>query len=239
MRQMRSISSSGAMRSWSSFSASRPNGRLHRLTRKPGPSTAMITCLPIASPAARARASAESEDCSPATTSSRRMTGGGLKKCMPTTRSGRLAPAAIAVTSSDEVLLARTHSSPTMPFDNRANSACLTSSRSGAASITSSHEARSSSAGAACSPSRAAAARESLSRPRSTPRSSWARIRSRPRSSASGIGSCSSVRAPDRHASWAIPAPIVPAPATPIVFGGSTATLTQVRARSHRSTRAR
>ena len=46
-------------------------------------------------------------------------------------------------------------------------------------------------------------------------------IASIPRWSASGAGSCSSVRAPDRHASCAIPAPIVPAPATPIVFGGA------------------
>ncbi len=53
-RQMRSISSSGAISSWSSLSASSPNGLLQRLTRKPGPSVASITCLPIASPAARA-----------------------------------------------------------------------------------------------------------------------------------------------------------------------------------------
>ena len=39
------------------------------------------------------------------------MTGAGLKKCIPTTRSGRGAAAAIAVTSSEEVLLASTHSS--------------------------------------------------------------------------------------------------------------------------------
>jgi hypothetical protein len=32
---------------------------------------------------------------------------GGLKKCMPTTRSDRFRPAAIAVIDSDEVLLAR------------------------------------------------------------------------------------------------------------------------------------
>ena len=33
-------------------------------------------------------------------------------------------------------------------------------------------------------------------------------------------GSCRSVRAPARQASWAMPAPIVPAPATPITSGG-------------------
>src|SRR6476469_7051638 len=46
---------------------------------------------------------------------------------------------------------------------------------------------------------------------------------STPRASASGIGSCSSVRAPAcRQASWAMPAPIVPAPTTPIVPGTET-----------------
>ncbi len=86
---MRSISSSGATCSASRRSASRPKGRLQRLTRNPGPSAASITTLPIASPVARAVASASAPDCSPATTSSSFMTGAGLKKCMPTTRSGR------------------------------------------------------------------------------------------------------------------------------------------------------
>ena len=95
-------------------SASSPNGRLQRLTMKPGPSFATITVLPIASPVAVASASASVEDSTPATTSSRRIIGAGLKKCMPTTRSGLLAPAAIAVTSSDEVFVASTHCSPTI-----------------------------------------------------------------------------------------------------------------------------
>ncbi len=38
------------------------------------------------------------------------MTGAGLKKCMPTTRSGCVAAAAIAVTGSEEVLVASTQS---------------------------------------------------------------------------------------------------------------------------------
>ncbi len=39
---------------------------------------------------------------------------------------------------------------------------------------------------------------------------------SAPLCSASGNGSYSSVRAPERAASWAMPLPIVPAPSTPI-----------------------
>ena len=49
-RQMRSICSWVATRSWSRRSASPPNGRPQRFTRKPGPSAARITVLPIASP---------------------------------------------------------------------------------------------------------------------------------------------------------------------------------------------
>ncbi len=41
------------------------------------------------------------------TTSTRRITGAGLKKCNPITRPGRLVAAAIAVTDKDEVFVAR------------------------------------------------------------------------------------------------------------------------------------
>ena len=44
-------------------------------------------------------------------------------------------------------------------------------------------------------------------------------IWSRPRSRASATGSCSSVRAPAAAASCAIPAPMVPAPTTPMTSG--------------------
>ena len=106
---MRSTCSIVAMPSATTRSASSPNGRPQRLTRNPGPSEASITRLPIAAPVPRARASAASPDCSPATTSSRRMSGAGLKKCMPTTRSGPGTAAARSVTDSDEVLVASTH----------------------------------------------------------------------------------------------------------------------------------
>ncbi len=69
------------------------------------------------------------------TTSTRRMTGAGLKKCMPMTRSGRPLDAAIWVTGSEEVLVASTVDAGQIP-SRSANSAALTSSRSGTASIT-------------------------------------------------------------------------------------------------------
>ncbi len=221
---MRSIVSTDAIRSVSRRWPSSPNGRLHRFTRKPGPSTASITTLPIASPVARATASASSEDCSPATTSSSRISGAGLKKCIPTTRSGRLAAPAIAVTSSEEVLDASTHCSETTSLESVPNNWCLSSRRSGAASITSPQGCRSWRSGAGSRRAAAALASSSLQRPRSAPRSRCRLICSIPRSSASGIGSCSSVLAPASAASCAIPAPIVPAPATPIVSGRSALT---------------
>ncbi len=94
------------------------------------------------------------------------MRGAGLKKCIPTTRSGRFTRLATAVTRSEEVLVARTQSSETTSSASFPNSSCLSSSRSGAASITSSHGARSSIFSARSSRSPAAAASSALQRPR-------------------------------------------------------------------------
>ena len=77
---MRSIVSTSATRACSRLRASTPNGRLERLTRKPGPSTALTTRLPIAAPSARTRSSAASELAAPATTSTSFMRVAGLKK---------------------------------------------------------------------------------------------------------------------------------------------------------------
>ena len=138
IRQMRSTCSGVATPSCTSRSASRPNGRLQRLTMKPGASAASITRLPIASPASRAIASASAVDSAPATTSTSRILAGGLKKCMPTTRPGFGRPAASAVTLSDEVLVASTQSGSTTAASSP-NSARLSPRSSGAASITSPH----------------------------------------------------------------------------------------------------
>ncbi len=219
MRTMRSMRSNGAIPSCRRRSASRPNGRLQRLTRKPGPSAARMTSLPIASPVARARASAVSPDSSPATSSSSRISGAGLKKCIPTTRSGCLAPAATAVTSREEVLVASTQSSATISL-SRPSSSSFSSSDSGAASITSSHSRRSSSAGAASSSPAPRSASSALQRPRSAPRARCPRAASSPCSSACSTGSCTRVRVPASAPSCAIPAPIVPAPTTPMTPRG-------------------
>ena len=228
-RQMRSISSGVAMPSCSSRSASSPHGRLQRFTRNPGPSAASITRLPMARPAARTTSSARSSDRAPAMTSTSSMSGAGLKKCMPTTRPGLGTAAASAVTCSEEVFVASTQSGPTIPA-SVVNSSCLSRSDSGAASTTSSQGAKSSSVLAASRRPAAACASSFDQRPRAAPFSRSRGIFSSAASRASPTGSCSSVRAPDRQASWAIPAPIVPAPTTPMVAGAA-GSLTRGRAR--------
>ena len=88
------------------------------------------------------RPQARSPEAAPATTSTSLITGAGLKKCIPTTRSGPGTPAAISVTESDEVLVASTQAGSTAAATEPSSSS-FSSSRSGAASITSS-------AGASC-----------------------------------------------------------------------------------------
>ena len=71
----------------------------------------------------------------PRTTSSKRITLAGLKKCIPHTLSGRLVAAAIWSTSSVEVLVASTASLRAMP-SSRAKTSFLSGISSKTASIT-------------------------------------------------------------------------------------------------------
>ena len=182
--QIRSICSWDATPSCSSRNASPLNGRPQRFTRKPGPSAARITCLPIASPAVRATSSARSPVWSARITSSSFISGGGLKKCIPTTFSGRSAAPASDVTGIELVLVASTVSGP-HTFDSEANSSRFSSARSGAASITSSHPARSPSPAAG----RNSSSESSPARPFSIHLRRPDRTRSAPRSRASSRGS--------------------------------------------------
>ena len=88
-RTTRSIVAASATPSPSIRSDSSEKGRARRLATKPGLSLARIGVRPIASATSVAVASAASEECSAATTSTSFISAGGLKKCMPTTRSGR------------------------------------------------------------------------------------------------------------------------------------------------------
>ena len=83
-------------------------GRLMRLRAKPATSRfTVIVSLPRLSTKAFAAASVSSEVSRPRTSSHRGMSGTGLKKCAPTTRSGRSVTLASSVIGMAEVLLAR------------------------------------------------------------------------------------------------------------------------------------
>ncbi|MCW2989486.1 MAG: hypothetical protein JWM73_80 [Solirubrobacterales bacterium] len=198
---MRSIVSTSATRSARQRSASSPNGRLVRLTTKPATSAHSITRLPIASPRSRTRATAAGEDCTAGITSHRRITGGGLKKCIPTTFEGSGAALAIAVIGIDDVFEHSTASGAIVP--SCAKSSCLSASRSGIASTITSQPARSVSSGAR---------RGAVNVADRLSQRAWILAIA---ASTSATGSWTSVSQPACAPSWAMPAPIVPAPTTP------------------------
>ena len=156
---------------------------------KPGLSLARIGVRPIRRPTSAVASRAASLERSVATTSTSFISAGGLKKCMPTTRSGWGTPAAIAVTGSEEVLLARIVSGPQVSA-SAANSFRFSSRSSGAASTTRSQSARSSMLAAPPARAPAASTSFSLQRPFSAPFARAPRSRSIPLVSADGIGSC-------------------------------------------------
>ena len=149
--------------------------------------------------------------CAPRTTSTSRIRYAGLKKCRPTSRSGWRSPPARAVSDSDDVFEASNVSAPTTA-STAARSSRLAARSSAMASTTTTQPASSSSSAAV--PTRAAAASawsaEMVSRLASL------RIPSRTAltacSAAPARTSRTSTGCPASAATWAIPAPIVPAP---------------------------
>ena len=91
-------------------SASSVNGRLTRLTMKPGASSATTGVLPQRSISATARFTESPSVCGPRTTSTSGISGAGLKKWSPSTCSGRLVATAIAATDNALVFVARSAS---------------------------------------------------------------------------------------------------------------------------------
>jgi hypothetical protein len=86
----------------------------------------------VETPAAAATASGEVS--SPSTISTRRITEAGLKKCRPSTFSGRVVAVAISLTDSAEVLVARI-AWPGVAASRAANTSSLSAVDSGTASI--------------------------------------------------------------------------------------------------------
>ena len=82
-------------------------GTSKRFTAKPGASPTGTAVLPSALVSASMRSTVASEVCSARITSTNLSTGTGLKKCMPTTRSGRSQTAASRVSDRDDVFDAR------------------------------------------------------------------------------------------------------------------------------------
>ncbi|MNN37495.1 hypothetical protein D3C81_1514450 [compost metagenome] len=113
-----------------------------RLPIKPKHTPDTTGILPMRLPTLRVVASTSAAVALPRTTSSRRMTLAGLKKCRPITSCGRRVTAAMASTSRVEVLLARM--APGLHTSSRVrNTCCLIDRSSNTASITRSASARS------------------------------------------------------------------------------------------------
>ena len=131
---MRSTSSM-ACPSSRSHNASAMENISRRLTRKPAPSLTTTGVLPSRRQSRTTRAAVSSEVRVPEMTSTSGILCTGLKKCIPTTRSGFGVSAPIRSMESDEVLEASTASSGTCSA-SWAKTFCLTSSRSTTASMT-------------------------------------------------------------------------------------------------------
>jgi hypothetical protein len=134
------------------------------------------------SPRARVSSSVSSLVAMLRTTSMSFITGAGLKKCVPITRSGRRVARAISMIGSADVLVARMASGPTMS-SSRAKSETFAGSCSTIASTQKSHSAKSSRRGVNVSRSLMRSTSSSLSFPVLRPRSSDAPTRRCPAAS--------------------------------------------------------
>ena len=106
-RIARSIDSTEPSPASSIWSASSVNGRFTRLTMKPGASAERTAIFPQPVTSRVAASTTPGSASGGATTSTSGMTGAGLKKWRPTTRSGRAVAVAIAAIDSALVFEAR------------------------------------------------------------------------------------------------------------------------------------
>jgi len=105
------------------------------LTMKPGVSAAMTGVLPRRRAAKMAASATLAAVSGPAITSTSAMSGTGLKKCIPTTRSGCRVADAMRATDRLLVLVARIVFA-SAAASSRRNASCFSSSSSGIASNT-------------------------------------------------------------------------------------------------------
>ncbi len=148
------------------------------------------------------------------TSSSNRMIGGGLKKCIPMTRSGRLVTMARSTIGSEEVLEART-TSGRVSSSSRRNRPSFVSMSSVAASRTrSASDTSSRSVVAVIRPSTSSRSPGS-SFPRSTARPMDRSMAAGPRATRSSSVSTNTVSTPVRATTSVMPEPMIPAPMIP------------------------
>ena len=131
----------------------------------------------------------------PRITSTSGSTGAGLKKCMPARRCGCSREAAISVTESAEVFVAKTASGP-ITASIRPKRSCLTARSSNTASITRSQSASAATSATGSSSPSMRSLSSSVSRPFSTPRANWRSISPRPRAASSLLDSHATVGTP-------------------------------------------
>ena len=115
--------------------ASNPKTTPRRDDANPGESVTTIGCFPIFRVIARAASTTSESVRSWRTNSTNFMICTGLKKCIPSTRPGRVVPSAIDDTESDDVFVARMAEGP-VKASNRPNSSRLISRSSITASMT-------------------------------------------------------------------------------------------------------
>ncbi len=184
-----------------------------RLTMNPGVDLACTGVLPQARLNSKMASATPRSVCKPDTTSTNFINGTGLKKCMPTNRPGCCMPLAMAVTEMDEVLVARMASAATSA------SSCLTRPRlasrfSTMASTTTRAPRASSSVVVATKRPKVCSAAMASMRPLATKPVSVAPSLVLASAAAPGRASCSQTGCPACAATWAMPAPMMPAPIT-------------------------
>src|SRR6266542_4304369 len=208
----RSIDSAVATPSMSVKNASLSMGKRMRFEMKPGKSPTTTGVFPNRSASATAAVVAVSAVSCPRTTSTSGMTGTGLKKCMPTTRSGCATTAARAVMEMLEVLDARMARGPSASEARRRRSRFAAWSSVTASIMMSASRAASSAPNTMRSSVASRAAGESTSF--RTSRASERSMAARARACCWTATSYAATSIPAVASTWAMPAPMVPAPAT-------------------------
>src|SRR4029077_16225621 len=194
--------------------ASRRYGTSSRFTMNPELSFATTGSLPSDLANENARRTVSSDVVTVRTTSTRGMSGTGLKKCNPTKRSARLVAAAIAAIVRLDVFDAKMVAGPHNPSSSFQR-AFLRSRSSVTASTTMSHVFRSAVVVVKCRRLRVASRSAAETFPFSTNLASDFSIPARALSHTCWTTSRTAVTFPAAAATWAMPLPISPQPSTP------------------------